>query len=159
MPLYGELIVGLVIAIGLLGIVIPVLPGTLMIVIAIGVWSAIVGGWAWLVFAVAAVLILIGEVIKYFVAGRVLRRHEIPNITIVVGGVVGIVGFFVVPVVGLFLGFIVGAMACELVRTRTVAAAWRGTRGATIAAIYTIGIELFGALLASAVWLTGAIIL
>ena len=159
MPLYGELIVGLVIAIGLLGIVIPVLPGTLMIAVALLVWAAVVGGWAWLVFAVAAAVIALGEVVKYFVAGRVLRRHEIPSATVIVGGLVGIVGFFVVPVVGLFLGFILGALASELVRTRTVAGAWRGTRAATTAAVYTIGIELLAALVASGTWLIGAIAL
>ncbi|MDF3284467.1 DUF456 domain-containing protein [Gordonia polyisoprenivorans] len=159
MPLYGEVIVGVCIAVGLLGIVVPVLPGTLLVAVSILVWAIVVGGWAWAVFALAAVLIGVGEIVKYVVAGRVLRRHEIPNRTIVVGGVVGIVGFFVVPVVGLFLGFIAGALVSELVRTRTAGAAWRGTVAATKAAAVTIGIELFGALLASGTWLAGAIAL
>ncbi len=152
----GELLVGAVIVLGLLGIVFPILPGTLLVAGAIGVWAAIVGGWAWAIFAAAAVIIVIGEVGKYLIAGRSLRANGIPNLTIGVGGVVGIVGFFVVPVIGLFLGFIVGAMAAELVRTRTFSQAWRGTRAAARAAMVTIGIELLAGLLAAGVWLVGA---
>ncbi|MEP9417168.1 DUF456 domain-containing protein [Gordonia sp. VNQ95] len=159
MPLYGDVIVGVCILIGLLGIVVPVLPGTLVVVVAILLWAIVVGGWAWLIFAIAAVLIATSEVIKYVLAGRVMRRHEIPNRTVLVGAVVGIVGFFVIPVIGLFIGFIVGAMVSELIRTRSTAAAWRGTVGATKASAVTIGIELLGALLASGVWLAGAIAL
>ncbi|WP_059039324.1 DUF456 domain-containing protein [Gordonia desulfuricans] len=159
MPLYGDIIVGVVILIGLLGIVIPVIPGTLLVVVAILVWAAIVGGWAWAVLGVAVALIAITETVKYLVAGRVLRSDGIPNRTVVVGAVVGIVGFFVIPVVGLFLGFIVGAMLAELVRTRSTTQAWRGTVSASRAAAYTIGIELFGGLLAAGIWLGGAIAL
>ena len=104
----------------------------------------------WTMVAVAAVVLAIGEVVKYFLAGRTLRSGGIPNITIIVGGLVGIVGFFVVPVIGLFLGFIVGAAATELVRTRDGRAAWRGTVAAIKAAAITMGIELLAALIATA---------
>lgn len=156
MPLYGELLVAAAILIGLLGIVIPILPGTLLVGGAILVWAVIVGGWAWAVFAVAAVVLAVGEVVKYFLAGRTLRSGGIPNITIIVGGLVGIVGFFVVPVIGLFLGFIVGAAATELVRTRDGRAAWRGTVAAIKAAAITMGIELLAALIATGIWTSGA---
>ena len=156
MSLGGELLVGAVILVGLLGIVFPVLPGGLLVMAAIGVWAALVGGWAWAIFAAAALVIVLGEVVKYFVAGRSLRSDGIPNITIAVGGVLGIVGFFVIPVIGLFIGFVVGAMLAELVRTRSVGAAWRGTVSASKAAVITMGIELFAALLGTAIWLVGA---
>ncbi|MGC4934684.1 DUF456 domain-containing protein [Gordonia sp. DT30] len=158
MPIYGEVLVGLGIGVGLLAIVIPVLPGSLVVVASILVWAWVIGGYAWAVFAVAAALIGLGWIVKYLVAGRFLRGHEIPNRTIVVGGVVGIVGFFVLPVIGLFVGFVLGAMASELVRTRTTTAAWRGTLAATTASAYTIGIELSASLLAAGVWLTGALL-
>ncbi|GAA1482714.1 DUF456 domain-containing protein [Gordonia sinesedis] len=159
MPLYGDLLVALGILVGLVGIVVPVLPGGLLVAACILVWAAIVGGWAWLVFAVAAGFIALGTVVKYLVAGRKLRSDGIPNRTIMIGGLVGIVGFFVIPVVGLFVGFIVGALFAELARSRTARAAWRGTVSASTAAVYTIGIELMAALLAAGTWLVGAIAL
>jgi uncharacterized protein YqgC (DUF456 family) len=158
-PLWGELIVAAAIGAGLLGIVFPVLPGGIIVGLSILVWAAIVGGWAWLVFAVAATLIVVGEVVKYVVAGKHLTSSGVPNGTIVVGGVVGIVGFFVIPVIGLFLGFILGAYVAEFIRTRQASAAWRGAMAAGKAALITMGIELFAALLAAGVWLSGAIAL
>ncbi|MDL9945312.1 DUF456 domain-containing protein [Gordonia sp. ABSL11-1] len=155
MSLGGELLVGAVILVGLLGIVFPVLPGGLLVMAAIGVWAALVGGWAWAIFAAAALVIVLGEVIKYFVAGRSLRSDGIPNITIAAGGILGIVGFFVIPVIGLFIGFVVGAMLAELIRTRSVRAAWQGTMSASKAAVITMGIELFAALVGTAIWLVG----
>ncbi len=152
----GELLVGAVILIGLLGIVFPVLPGSLLILAAIAVWAVVVGGWGWAILAAAALVIAIGEVAKWLIAGRSLRSAGIPNRTIAVGAVLGIVGFFVIPVIGLFIGFVLGAFGSELVRTRDGGAAWRGMLSASRAAVITIGIELFAALIATAIWLVGA---
>lgn len=157
MVLGGELLIGLAILIGLLGIVIPVLPGGIIVAIAIFVWALIVGGGAWWFFAAALLLIVVGEVTKYLVAGRKLRSDGVPNTSIIVGGVLGIVGFFVIPVIGLFIGFVLGAFLAELVRNRHPQPAWRGAVSATKAAVWTIGIELLAALLATAVWISGAI--
>ena len=58
MPVAGELIVALVIAIGLVGTVIPMLPGPSLVGLAIVVWAAFDGGWAWAVAGVAVALIV-----------------------------------------------------------------------------------------------------
>ncbi|WP_232715503.1 DUF456 domain-containing protein [Gordonia metallireducens] len=158
MPLWGELLVAAVIFVGLVGIVVPILPGTLLIACALLVWAIVVGGWAWSVFAAALLVLVVGEVIKYLVAGKSLRTDGIPNRTVVVGGIVGIVGFFVVPVIGLLLGFVVGAVAAELVRTQSLELAWRGAVAALKAAAKTIGIELLFALVATGIWTGGAFV-
>lgn len=159
MPLYGDVLVALGILAGLIGVIVPVLPGGVLVGASILVWAVIVGGWAWLVFAVAASVIALGILIKYAVAGRVLRSDGIGNRTIVIGALAGIVGFFVIPVVGLFVGFVAGAVAAELIRTRSAERAWRGTRSAVKAGAYTIGIELLAALLAAGTWLIGVLTL
>ncbi len=158
MPFWGELVIGLVIGIGLLGIVFPVLPGGIIVGLAIGVWAFVVGGWAWAFFAAAAIVIAAAEVIKYYVAGRTLKSAGVPNVTVVVGGIVGIVGFFVVPVVGLILGFILGAMVSELVRGWSFEQAWRGAVAAMKAAGASMLVELSGALIATTIWLVGAFV-
>ena len=45
------------------------------------------------------------------------------------GALLGIVGFFVIPVVGLVIGFVVGVYLAEWYRLRDVARAWRATIG------------------------------
>ncbi|GAB19182.1 hypothetical protein GOEFS_076_00110 [Gordonia effusa NBRC 100432] len=156
MPLYGELLVALAICVGLVGIVLPILPGTLLVGASILVWAIIVGGSAWAVFAVAAVVMVAGEVVKYLVAGRGLKAAGVPNTTIIVGGIVGIIGFFVIPVIGLFLGFVLGAYVSELIRNRTFSHGWQGAVAALKAVATSMLIELLGALVASGIWLSAA---
>ena len=53
---------------------------------------------------------------KYVVPGRRLKENGIPNSTLLLGGVLGVVGFFVIPVVGLLVGFVLGVYLAELNR-------------------------------------------
>ena len=104
-----DALTGLVIALGLVGIVVMVLPGTVMILGALLVWAALVGETAgWVVFAVAATFLVVGQVVKYAVPGRRMKDVGVPGSTLAAGGLLGVVGFFVIPVVGLPLGFVVG---------------------------------------------------
>lgn len=115
MSAWGEIVVGLVIVVGLLGIVIPILPGVILIFAAIAVWAFLTGSaTAWSVFAISTVLLVISGVIKYTWPGRKLKEAGVPNRSLYLGAILGIIGFFVIPVVGLFVGFIA---ACVCFRT------------------------------------------
>ena len=70
----------------------------------------------WVAFALAAAVVGAGQVLKYTVPGRHLQRHGVPNRSLVAGGLLGIVGFFVIPVVGVVVGFVVGIYLSELQR-------------------------------------------
>ncbi|MGW5076267.1 DUF456 domain-containing protein [Rhodococcus sp. NPDC004095] len=159
MSMGGEILVGLAIVVGLVGIVLPILPGALLVLGAIAVWAIAVGtATGWIVFGVAALLLVVSGVVKYTWPGRRMRDAGVPNRSLVIGALVGIVGFFVVPVIGLLLGFLLGTYLSEAQRHRTHADAWRSTVHATKAVGLSILVELLGALLAAGVWL-GAVIL
>lgn len=152
-----ELLVGLVILVGLVGIVVPILPGSILILGAVLVWSADQGARsAWLVFALVTTLLMVGAIVKYVVPGRGLRTAGVPNRTILLGGLLGIIGFFVVPVVGLVLGFVLGVYLSELQRVGHDRA-WPSTVAAVKAAGLSILVELAAALAAAAVWLVAAL--
>lgn len=154
-----EIVVGLVVLVGLVGIVVPVLPGSILILGAVLVWAIDTGsGAGWLVFAVVTTLLAAGAVVKYVVPGRGLRTSGVPTRTIVLGGLLGIVGFFVVPVVGLVLGFVLGVYVAEVLRVGREQAG-PSTRAAVKAVGLSILVELVAALLAAAVWLAGAVTL
>lgn len=153
-----ELLVGIAILVGLVGIVVPVLPGSILILGAILVWASEDGsGTAWTVFAIATVLLVTGAIVKYVVPGRRLKATGVPNRSIMLGGVLGIVGFFVVPVVGLLLGFVLGVYLAEQHRVGKDLA-WPSTKSALKAVGASILIELVAALLAASTWLVGAIL-
>ncbi|GGF32540.1 membrane protein [Marmoricola endophyticus] len=150
-------LVGVVLAVGLVGIVVPLLPGSALVAVALLVWAAVVGSpAAWTVTAVAVLLLGVGTVTKYVVPGRRLRDAGTPTSTLLVGGVLGVVGFFVIPVVGLVLGFVVGVYLAEL-RRLGHGAAWPATTGALRAVGLSVLIELTAALLATVIW-AGAVL-
>ena len=152
-----EVVVGLVILVGLVGIVLPILPGSILILGAVLVWAISDGsGTAWLVFALVTTLLVVGGIVKYVVPGRNLQTAGIPNRTIILGGVLGIVGFFVVPVIGLVLGFVLGVYLAEVQRVGRDRA-WQSTVAAVKAVGLAILVELTAALLAAAVWLVGVL--
>lgn len=153
----GEVVVGLVIAFGLFGVVIQVLPGSLIVLGAIAVWAAVTGGGAWVVLAIAVVAVALASVGKYLLAGRHLRRSEVPASTLWWGGVLGVVGFFVIPVLGLILGFVLGVYLAEWARRRDHGSAWSATVVALKATGITIVVELAGALVAAGAWLVAVL--
>lgn len=149
-----ELLVGLAILVGLVGVVVPVLPGGLLVLAAIGVWSYLEAtATGWTVFAVATALVVAAGVAKYVWPGRRMVRSGIPRKSLVIGGLAGIAGFFLLPVVGLPVGFVGGTYLAEYARMREQRPAWRSTVEATKAAGLSILIELAGALLAAGLWL------
>jgi uncharacterized protein YqgC (DUF456 family) len=151
-------LVAVAIAVGIVGIVVPVLPGTLLVLGAILVWAVEVGtGTAWVVFGVATTFLVLGTVVKYAVPGRRLRATGVPTSTLLVGALVAVVGFFVVPVVGLLLGFVLGVYLAE--RGRVGAdQAWPSTKHALRAVGLSILIELVAAVLAAATWVVGVLV-
>jgi uncharacterized protein len=149
----GEVLVGLAIGVGLVGVVVPVLPGALLVWAAILVWSGVTQTTSgWVVLAVATVSVAAAQVVKYVIPDRQLRAGGVPRRSIVLGGLLALVGFFVVPVIGLFIGFVGGVYLSERRRLREHDAAWRATMLAARAAGVSVVIELAGALVAALSW-------
>jgi uncharacterized protein len=153
-----ELGVGLAILVGLVGIVIPVLPGSILIGLAILVWAAFTGTpAAWLVSGVCAVLLAAGATLTWVITTRNTRAAGVPQRSLVIAGLAGIVGFFVVPVVGLLIFFPLGLFVAEYLRVRDPTAAWRsalvGLRATGLGMLSELGL----ALAAAAVWLVAVL--
>ena len=150
-----EILIAVVIAVGIAGIIVPVLPGTLLVLGAILVWALEIGTSAgWVVFALCAALLVGGSVVKYLVPGRRLKASGVPNRTLLVGALLAFVGFFVVPVLGMFIGFVLGVYLAERARVGA-ALAWPSTVGALKAVGVSILIELVAAFLAAVTWVIG----
>ena len=115
----GELAIGLIIAVSIVGIIVPILPGLLVEILAVFVWAAVTGGAvAWGVAIFALLVGGVGTFVKYAVPKRHLSEGGIPNRTLIVATVVAIVGLFVIPVIGAPIGFVlpmeVGALLMSL---------------------------------------------
>ena len=159
--LAGELtwLVGALVAVGLVGTVVQVLPGALLVGAAVTGWGVLTGGpVGWTVTGVAVLLTALGQAVKYVLAGRRLRRGGVPRSALVWGGVLGVVGFVVVPVVGVVLGFVLGVYVGERIRLHAHGPAWRATGVALQAAGLTVLVELAGALLVAGTWVVALLV-
>lgn len=154
------LLCALLLALGLVGIVLPVLPGGSALVgaaVLLWAWAGPDDATAWLVLALVALILLAGQVVKYVVPGRGLASAGIPLRTQLLAALLGIVGFFVVPVIGLVLGFALGIYLAEVPRVGPGRA-----RSSTMLALRAAGtsilIDLGAALLATGTWVSGLVL-
>ena len=149
----AEIVIGLLILVGLAGILIPVLPGLILVAGVVVVWAIIVGtGVAWAVAAAAVLLTVAGTVVKFLIPGKRLKQSGVPMSTIYFAGALAIVGFFVIPIIGGPIGFVAGTYLAER-RRLGPAKAGASTRGSLVAVAMSIGIELTAGLLIAGPWL------
>jgi uncharacterized protein YqgC (DUF456 family) len=152
-------IAGIAIALGVVGVVIPVLPGLLLSWLGVAFWVLLGDAptaTRWVVALVATLVAVIGAVIKYLVPGKRLKAAGVPNSALLAGGLLGLVGFFVVPVVGLILGFVLGVFLVEHHRLGA-GQAWPSTKRALGAAGMAMLIEFTAALGVAVVWVFGLV--
>lgn len=152
----GIVLVALAIAVGIVGIVVPLLPGTLLVLAAIAVWAIIENNvTAWVTLGVVTAVLAVSTLIKYLWPMRRMREADVRTVSLAAGAVLGIIGFFVIPVVGLVIGFVLGIYLAELANRRDQRVAWTSTKHALKGVALSVGVELCGALLATATWVAG----
>ena len=154
----GVILVAVAIAVGLVGILVPLLPGTLLVWAAIAVWSFVEATTAaWVVLGVSTALLGAGVLVKYLWPARRMKAADIGGRTMAAGAVLGIIGFFVIPVAGLLLGFVLGVFLAELAQRRDRRRAWASTVHAVKGVALSVGVEFMAALLATAAWVVGVV--
>lgn len=158
MPAWGELLVAVACVVGIVGTVLPVLPGDLLVGGAILVWAVVErSAVSWVVAGVCIAVLVVGHVVTVLVPSRRMSAAGIPWRTLAAGGVLGIVGFFAVPVVGLPLGFVLGVYLAEWVRVREHGTAWTSTVEAMKGTGLAILIGFSAAVIATAIWAAAAV--
>ena len=152
----GIILVALAIAVGIVGIIVPLLPGILLVYAAILIWAVVVHNVAgWVTLGVVTVLIGATTLIKYTWPMKRMRAADVGTKTLLAGAVLGIIGFFVIPVVGLIIGFVLGVYLAELASRHDQRMAWTSTKHALKGVALSVGVELTGALLATVAWAFG----
>jgi uncharacterized protein len=152
----GIIAVALAIAVGIIGIVVPLLPGTLLVFAAIAVWAIVENNvTGWVTLGVVTALLGASLFIKYTWPVKRMRAADVRTLSLVAGGALGIIGFFVIPVIGLVIGFVLGVYLAELATRGDQRLAWTSTKHAVKGVALSMGVELAGALLATIAWVFG----
>lgn len=150
------IISGLMILIGTLGVMLPVVPGLLLCWLGVLLWAVLgdAGAGRWVILGIATAIAVTGTVIKYSWPGKRLKSTGVPTTSLLAGGVLGLIGFFVVPVVGLVLGFVLGIWLAERARLGA-GQAWASTKQALAAVGLSMLVEFTAALGIAVVWVFG----
>ncbi|WP_405775829.1 DUF456 domain-containing protein [Streptomyces sp. NBC_00859] len=158
MSLWQLVAVGLVMLLGLVGVMVPGVPGP-AIVWAAAAWWALTDttGLAWGVLAGATAVLLLNQALRPLLPARRPRESGAPRRTVYTGGVAGVVGFFIVPVLGGVAGFIGGIYGAERVRLGSHRAGWASTRTVMRAIGTAVLVELLACLTVIGAWL-GALV-
>lgn len=140
--------VALAMAVGLVGTILPVLPGLVLVAgaaAAYGVGEGF-GGVGVVAMSLIAVLGVAGTLAGVIVPNRAARASGAARASVLLGAALAVAGFFLVPVVGLPLGGVVGIYLGERARTGDEALARRTTmatlRAFGIAALLQLGAGL-----------------
>lgn len=152
----GIVLVALAIIVGIIGIVVPLLPGTLLVFGVILVWAVVENNvTAWVTLGVVAALLGVATLIKYIWPAKRMRAADVRTLSLAAGAIVGSIGFFVIPVIGLVIGFVLGVYVAELAARGDQRLAWTSTKHAVKGVALSMGVELAAALLATVVWVLG----
>lgn len=110
-------LIGLALVLGVVGVILPVLPGSLIIILGLLTWGVLVGGpLVWTAAVIGVVLAICGWSASTVLTGRALHREGIPRGPILIAVVVALVGMILLPPLGLFIGFAAGLFGAEAVR-------------------------------------------
>jgi uncharacterized protein len=129
-----------VMLLGMVGVIVPVLPGLLLVWLgASGLVLITASGPAgWAVVALLTLLFALGTAATIWLPAQRGRQHGVPFTSLLAAIVGAIVGFFIVPVLGLLIGAAVGLVVAEAARLRGWEPAWRSLK--RVAAGYGIGV-------------------
>ncbi|MER7998467.1 DUF456 domain-containing protein [Streptomyces sp. NPDC001780] len=154
MDVWQLVLVGLVLLLGLLGVLVPGVPGQAIVWAGV-LWWALTDTTrpAWGVLIGATALLLLNQALRPLLPARRARGTGAPRRTVLTGGIAAIVGFFVVPVLGGILGFVGGVYGAERVRLGSHRAGLAATRTVMRTAGYSLLVELFACLLVVGAWL------
>ena len=148
-------LVGVAMVVGVAGPLLPMLPGLWLMWVAGLVFGVIVGFGTvgWVAMAVLTVLALAGTAAVFVLPGRRTSAIGVSRWGQAIAAVASVVGFFLVPIVGGALGFVLGIVIVSLVRTRSLRAAIADSWSTLKSMMLASGIQLGVGLAMMLVWI------
>lgn len=145
----------LVMGLGVIGVLLPLIPGPLVIWLAALAYD-LIRGITWrsgIILGVLTVLMLVGSTTELWMSSAGARRGGASGCAVMAAMVAGLVGFVFFNVLGAVLLPALAVLAVELVRLRDLRHATRAGRGYLVGWLLSTGVELGMALLMIALWL------
>jgi hypothetical protein len=147
-------VVLLIMLVGLAGMILPLLPGLVL------VWlGALIYGLAWgfgtwgpWLFAWITVLTIFGYGLDVLLTHLGALHTGASWQALLAALALGVIGFFVIPVAGALIGVVLGLFLVEFYRRKDAAQAWQTTRGALLGYLLGFGLQVTIALTIIGLW-------
>jgi uncharacterized protein YqgC (DUF456 family) len=159
-----ELIAGIIafiaMIIGLAGLVIPLIPGLIIIWLA-ALGYGIATGFdtlGWIMFAVMTVLMIAGSQLDHLLMGAQAYKKGAPLWAILIALVMYIAGSFVVPIIGGIVAAILALFAVEWLRTRDRQKAFESVKGMVTGFAVAVAVRFVAGVMMIGSWLVWAFV-
>lgn len=156
----SELLIAIIMAVGIIGTVVPFIPGLALVWFAGALWAYFDGGDGtrmWLL-AVMTLFAVIGYAVQFALPAAAASVDSPPRNTLLLGAVAGLFGFFIIPVIGGPIGFMAGIYASYFLNTGDSTKAWTSTIRTAVAFGWAIIIQVICSVLIALTWIFGLII-
>ncbi len=152
-------LVAIVMVIGVAGTVLPILPGLWVIWIAAAVYGILAGfgPGGWIAMAVITALAIAGTTAALYLPQRSAASVGVPWWGQVIALGFAVAGFFVVPVVGAPLGFMMGILLTTIARERHLGGALKATWATLKSMLLASGLQLASGVAMTVVWMVWVI--
>jgi hypothetical protein len=149
-----------VMVIGLLGLVVPLIPGLVIIWLAALVYGLVAGFGVlgWFMFALITLLMIVGSVIDNILMGTKAHDTGAPWWVVLVALVAGVAGNFIVPVIGALVAALLALFLVEWARRKDVKNALESMKGMLTGYGWAILIRFIMGLFMIAFWLIWAFV-
>jgi uncharacterized protein YqgC (DUF456 family) len=149
-----DVVVGVAMAVGLVGTVVPLLPGLPLIVGAAFAWVIADGADSgqWLVFGAVTVVAVVGLIVGSILPARRASAAGASRVSLLAGAIGAVAGAIFIPVVGAFIGWPLGVLAAEWLRSRDVGVAVASTRATVAGLVHGAAIQFGAGVVAVAIW-------
>ncbi|RSS84405.1 DUF456 domain-containing protein [Streptomyces sp. WAC06614] len=152
------LLVGLVLVLGVVGVLVPGVPGTWLVWAGLLWWTLQAPtALAWSLLVAATALLLVVQLVTWQLPPRRLREAGVTRRMAAAAGAGAVLGFVLVPVLGAVPGFMAGIYASERLRLGTHGEAMASLRTVMRAVGTSVLVELLACLMVLAAWL-GAVL-
>jgi uncharacterized protein len=144
----------LVMVVGLVGTVLPGLPSIELIWLATLGYGVMSGWGAWgpWLFALLTIILIIGEFVMWWLGNTTARQTGASWAAIAASIVLGIIGMFIIPIVGAIIGAMLGVFLVEFYRRRDWRAALKATTGVLWGTGLSFGAQVVIAIVMMGVW-------
>jgi uncharacterized protein YqgC (DUF456 family) len=149
-----------VMVIGLLGLVVPIMPGLVIIWVAAlgyGLFAGF-GTLGWVMFALITVLMIAGSVVDNILMGAKAHESGAPWWVVLVALLAGILGNFALPIIGGLVAALLALFLVEYARRKDAKEALKSMKGMLIGCGWAVVIRFIMGLFMIGFWLIWAFV-